>query len=62
MIGAIFLLFSRSTLLQGWVAGAAPVVIVTVVNSATFSEWYINDIKENRITYAARHGEITSKS
>jgi mannan polymerase II complex MNN11 subunit len=61
VIGAIFLLFPRSILLQGLVAGAPPVVIVTVVNSATFSKWYIDDIKENRITYAERHGEITSK-
>lgn len=62
MIGAISLLFSRSRSRSGLAAGAAPVVIVTVLDPATYSEWYIDDIKENRIAYAKRHGKITSKS
>jgi len=61
VIGAIFF-FLRSKDPQGLAAGAPPVVIVTVLDSATFSKWYIDDIKENRIVYAKRHGEITSKS
>jgi hypothetical protein len=55
----MFFLFSRSIVQPGLAAGAPPVVIVTVVDSTTFSEWYIHDIKENRIAYAKRHGEIT---
>jgi hypothetical protein len=62
VIGAIFFFFSRSVKRPGLGAGAPPVVIVTVLDSTTFSEWYIDDIKENRIAYAKRHGEITSKS
>jgi uncharacterized protein YfaP (DUF2135 family) len=40
---------------------AAPVVIVTVLDSETFSKPYIDGIKENRIEYAKRHGEIALK-
>jgi hypothetical protein len=52
VIGAIFFLFSRSigrSELGRLAAGAAPVVIVTVLDSATFSKQYIENIKDNRI-------------
>ena len=65
VIGVILFFLSRSTgrpELARLTAGAVPVVIVTVVDSTTFSEWYIDDIKANRMAYADRHGKIFPES
>jgi len=37
--------------------GTPPVVIVTVVDPGAYSKEYIQNIKENRIEYAKKHGE-----
>lgn len=37
--------------------GTPPVVIVTVLDSKSYSKEYISNIKENRNEYAKRHGE-----
>jgi hypothetical protein len=64
LIGAIIFLFSGLVIspdLGRIAVGAAPVVIVTVLDSETFSKPYIENIKENRNEYAKRHGEIASE-
>lgn len=40
-------------------SGTPPVVIVTVIDEQNYSKMYINDIKENRIEYAKKHGYTT---
>lgn len=37
--------------------GTPPVVIVTVLDPENYSKDYINNIKENRIEYAKKHGK-----
>jgi mannan polymerase II complex MNN11 subunit len=37
--------------------GTPPVVIVTVLDPENFSKDYINNIKENRMEYAKKHGK-----
>lgn len=37
-------------------SGTPPVVIVTVVDPDNYSTEYINNIKDNRIEYARKHG------
>jgi mannan polymerase II complex MNN11 subunit len=37
-------------------SGTPPVVIVTVVDPESYSKDYIDNIKENRIEYARKHG------
>ncbi len=37
-------------------SGTPPVVIVTVVDPDNYSKEYINNIKDNRIEYARKHG------
>jgi mannan polymerase II complex MNN11 subunit len=37
--------------------GTPPVVIVTVLDSENYSKQYLDDIQENRIEYARKHGE-----
>jgi mannan polymerase II complex MNN11 subunit len=41
-------------------SGTPPVVIVTVLKPEGYSKEYIEDIKDNRIEYARKHGKITS--
>ena len=41
---------------DGVPSGTPPVVIVTVVDPKSYSKEYINNIKENRIEYARKHG------
>lgn len=38
-------------------SGTPPVVIVTVLDPEGYSKDYIQEIKENRIAYAKRHGK-----
>jgi mannan polymerase II complex MNN11 subunit len=38
-------------------SGTPPVVIVTVLDPENYSKDYINNIKENRIEYAKKHGK-----
>jgi mannan polymerase II complex MNN11 subunit len=38
-------------------SGTPPVVIVTVLDPKAYSREYIQNIKENRIEYAKRHGK-----
>jgi hypothetical protein len=38
-------------------SGTPPVVIVTVLDHAKYEKEYIDNIKENRIQYAAKHGK-----
>ena len=38
-------------------SGTPPVVIVTVLDPDNYSKDYINNIKENRIEYAKKHGK-----
>jgi mannan polymerase II complex MNN11 subunit len=38
-------------------SGTPPVVIVTVLDPESYSNDYINNIKENRIEYAKKHGK-----
>lgn len=45
---------------DGIPVGTPPVVIVTVVDPYSYSEEYINNIKENRNEYARKHGECTT--
>jgi hypothetical protein len=42
---------------EGIPSGTPPVVIVTVVDSDNYSKEYINNIKDNRIEYARKHGK-----
>ncbi len=41
-------------------SGTPPVVIVTVIDPKSYSQEYINNIKENRNEYARKHGQCTS--
>lgn len=38
-------------------SGTPPVVIVTVVDEDNYNKEYIENIKENRIEYAKKHGK-----
>ncbi|PVH89359.1 glycosyltransferase family 34 protein [Cadophora sp. DSE1049] len=40
-------------------SGTPPVVIVTVLNPELYSKEYLNNIKDNRIEYAKKHGYTT---
>lgn len=58
-IGAFFFILSQ--LFggpEGIPSGTPPVVIVTVLDSDNYSKDYINNIKDNRIEYARKHGKI----
>jgi len=37
-------------------SGTPPVVIVTVLDPSHYSKEYIDNVKENRIEYAKKHG------
>jgi hypothetical protein len=37
---------------------APPVVIVTVLDEDNYSKEYIDNVRENRMEYAKKHGEI----
>jgi mannan polymerase II complex MNN11 subunit len=39
-------------------SGAPPVVIVTVLDEDNYSKEYIDNVRENRMEYAKKHGEI----
>jgi mannan polymerase II complex MNN11 subunit len=41
-------------------SGTPPVVIVTVMKADGYSKEYLEDIKDNRIQYARKHGKPTS--
>ena len=41
-------------------SGTPSVVIVTVIKTDGHSKEYLEDIKDNRIQYARKHGESTS--
>ena len=43
-------------------SGTPPVVIVTVLETEGYSKDYINNIKENRIEYAKKHGRASLHS
>jgi mannan polymerase II complex MNN11 subunit len=43
---------------DGIPSGTPPVVIVTVLNHEKYGKEYIENVKENRIQYAAKHGKI----
>jgi len=57
-VGAIFLLFSRIVGGPDRIPSGTPsVVLVTVVDTeAHYSKEYLQDIKDNRIEYARKHG------
>ncbi len=38
-------------------SGTSPVVIVTVLDPDSYSKDYVNNIKENRMEYAEKHGK-----
>jgi len=40
-------------------SGTPPVVIVTVLDPESYSKEYIEDVKENRMEYARKHGKET---
>jgi len=59
-VGAIIFILSQILGgLEGIPAGTPPVVIVTVLDPDNYSKEYINNIKENRIEYAKKHGYTT---
>lgn len=54
------LLFLLSSILgggDGIPSGTPPVVIVTVLDTVGYSKEYQDNVKENRIQYARKHGE-----
>ncbi|KAL3422419.1 galactosyl transferase GMA12/MNN10 family protein [Phlyctema vagabunda] len=44
---------------DGIPSGTPPVVIVTVIDSVKFGKEYVENVKENRIEYARKHGYTT---
>jgi mannan polymerase II complex MNN11 subunit len=42
---------------EGIPSGTPPVVIVTVLDPDSYTTDYINNIKENRMEYAKKHGK-----
>jgi len=60
-IGAFLFLMSRIFGgPEGIPAGTPPVVIITVLDPGIYTAAYIEDIKENRMEYARKHGELNS--
>jgi mannan polymerase II complex MNN11 subunit len=56
-IGAIIFIISQiMSGAEGIPSGTPPVVIVTVVEPGRFGKEYVDNIKENRIEYAKKHG------
>ncbi len=46
---------------NGIPSGTPPVVIVTVLDPDSYSKEYIDNVKDNRIEYARKHGRYTFK-
>ena len=42
---------------DGIPSGSPPVVIVTVLDPENYNKEYINNIKDNRLEYARKHGK-----
>ncbi|KAN0113010.1 glycosyltransferase family 34 protein [Hyaloscypha variabilis] len=59
VVAVIFILSQIMGGSEGIPSGTPPVVIVTVVDSDNYSKEYINNIKDNRIEYARKHGYTT---
>jgi len=57
VVAVIFILSQIMGGSEGIPSGTPPVVIVTVVDSDNYSKEYINNIKDNRIEYARKHGK-----
>lgn len=56
-VGAVIFILSQITGSDRVPSGTPPVVIVTVLDPDNYSNDYINNIKENRIEYAKKHGK-----
>jgi len=56
VLSAVLFLISHLGGSDGVPSGTPPVVIVTVLDQDNYSKAYIDNIKENRIEYARKHG------